>query len=491
MKNFFRTLYGKISTIFLSLLIVMAMIQIWVSLNTSQRFVQESDQKLNRELAQSIALEFKPFLEDSIHYGEIEQTMHYLMVMNPRVEIYLLDDRGKIITFFAEPRKKVKQDDIALEPIRHFLADDAPIPILGDDPRNPGRKKTFSVAPAQIGPDTQGYIYVILAGEQYDSAAEMIRESYILSIMARALFIVFLGTGVVGLILFALLTKRFRAVTSTVREFTHGRYTSRIAIDSKDELGELAFAFNKMADTIVANMDELKRMDDLRRELVANVSHDLRSPLASIQGYLETIMMKEKSLSPVDKQKYLKIIYDNSKMLNMLVAELFELSKLDARQIEPKEELFSMAELTQDVVMKFKPLAEKLRVDLRTNLSKKPTPVMADIGLIERALSNLLDNAIRYTPEKGVVKVTLSKKGEQVFVSVSNTGEGIAAEDLPKVFERFYRADRSRARATGGAGLGLAIANKIIELHNSTIHVQSVLNEQTTFSFALPSQSGR
>lgn len=489
MKNFFRTLYGKISIIFLSLLIVMVMIQIWVSVNTSQRFVQESDQKLNRDLAKNIALEFKPFLKDSIHYSEIEHTMHYLMVMNPRVEIYLLDDNGKIITYFAGPGMKVKQDFIALEPIRHFLADDVPIPIMGDDPRNPGRQKTFSVASAQIGPDTQGYIYVILEGEQYDSAAEMIRESYILSIMTRALFIVFLGTGVVGLILFALLTKRFRAVTSTVKEFTRGRYASRIAIDSKDEMGELAFAFNKMADTIVANMEELKRTDDLRRELVANVSHDLRSPLASIQGYLETIMMKEKSLSPEDKQKYLQIIYDNSKMLNTLVAELFELSKLDARQVEPNEELFSMAELTQDVVMKFKPLADKLSVDLKTDFSKGPTPVLADIGLIERALSNLLDNAIRYTPEKGVVKVELSKKGEQVFVSVSNTGEGIAAEDLPKVFERFYRADKSRARATGGAGLGLAIANKILELHNSTIQVQSVMNKQTTFSFALPSQS--
>ena len=232
-------------------------------------------------------------------------------------------------------------------------------------------------------------------------------------------------------------------------------------------------------------MEELKKTDNLRRELVANVSHDLRSPLASIQGYLETIMMKENSLSAEESRKYLQIIFDNTKMLGNLVDDLFELSKLDAQQIQPQTESFSMADLTQDVVIKFNPLAKKLDITLDLNLAKSLPMVQADIALIERALSNLIDNAIRFTPPQGTVTIYLKKKGNQVLVDITDTGPGIPAEELPLIFERFYRIDKSRAKSYGGAGLGLAIAKKIIELHDCKIEVKSEINQGTTFSFGL------
>lgn len=490
MSGFFKSLYGKISAIFLALLVLAAILEIRVSVHSAMQFARETEQKLNHDLAKNLAAEFRPFLTDSIKYSDVEQTMHYLMVTNPHVEIYLISEAGEVLSFFAVPREKVKQAYVRTAPIRAFLADSSGRLILGDDPRNPGVQKAFSAAPITLGGGRPGYLYVILGGEQYDSAAGMLRESYILRLTAMNLAGVFLLTGMAGIVLFFFLTRRFSAMTATVRRFERGEYHRRLAATSDDEIGRLARAFNQMADTIVANMDELKRTDDLRRELVANVSHDLRSPLASIQGYLETIIMKDRTLSDDDRKKYLQILLKNTRMLNTLVDELFELSKLDARQIEPQIEPFSMAELTQDVAMKFQPLAKKLGVTMDTHLPHNLPPVNADIGLIERALSNLIDNALRYTPKNGRVRISLSQEKGGVFIRISDSGKGIPAEELPRIFERFYRLDKSRSRHSRGAGLGLAIAKKIIELHNSTIEVHSAPERGTTFSFALPQWPG-
>ncbi len=487
MKRWTLSLYAKIAAVFLILLLFQGMIHILLSVNSSMNFVIETDQKLNRDLARDLAKEFRPFLQDSLDYAGIEHTIHELMVMNPRVEIYLLDARGRILAFFADPRKKVKHETVSLAPIRRFFDEKEGLPILGDNPRNIDRKKPFSVAPIQIGKDIDGFLYVILGGEEYDSAAAMIRDSYIVRTTALSLGVTALFTGIVGLVVFAFLTKRFHIMTGVVKKFASGDYTQRIGIQSNDEIGQLSKAFDQMADTIVANMEELKRTDDLRRELIANVSHDLRGPLASMQGYLETILMKDATLTPSERQRYLQVIFDNTRMLSQLVGELFELSKLDAKQVKPKREAFSIAELAQDVVMKFKPRAEKLKVSLESSLPTDLPMVVADIGMIERALSNFIDNALCYTPEDGTVRVDLQKHHDAVRVIVSDTGCGIPSEELPSVFDRFYRVEKSRARSSGGSGLGLAIAKKILEAHDSTISVQSTVNVGTAFSFDLRS----
>jgi signal transduction histidine kinase len=163
--------------------------------------------------------------------------------------------------------------------------------------------------------------------------------------------------------------------------------------------------------------------------------------------------------------------------------DLLELSKLDAKQIRPKPEQFSLSELTQDVVLKFKPKAEKQHITIHTNFPIKIPIVEADIGMIERALSNLLDNALIYTPEKGEVSVVVEEKDKKVSVKVSDNGKGIPENDLPHVFDRFYRGDKSRT--TEGTGLGLAITKKIIEAHQSEISVQSKINKGTAFVFDL------
>jgi signal transduction histidine kinase len=363
----------------------------------------------------------------------------------------------------------------------------AKLPILGDDPLRTGRRKPFSVAPISIMGETGCYLYIILGGERYDSVSSMIKNSYIVRTASMGVGMSLLGAVLLGMILLGLLTKRLKSMREVVRSFEGGDLKRRIKPQSKDEVGQLAISFNQMADTIVGNMEQLKNADNLRRELIANISHDLRSPLASIQGYLETVLIKEDRLDAEERRTYLEVGLKNTRRLNALVGALFELSKLDAKQIEPNFEKFSIAELVQDVVMQFKPQAESRDIKLSAELDGPLPMVYADIALVERAISNLIDNAIRHTPEGGQVRIVPANDRQHVSVAVIDTGKGIPEDELSRVFERFYRVEKSRTPdEKGGAGLGLAIAKRIFELHGSNLSVQSALNKGTTFRFSLP-----
>lgn len=485
MNQLFSSFYTRLSVLFLVLLLIMGTIYIFLSVQSSISFVKEADQHMNFDLAKSISKEIEPFIQDSIQTSEIKHLMHYLMVINPYIEIYLLDSTGNIMAFFAEPAAKVKREQVSLGPIKQFISATSATSVMGDDPRNLNQQKPFSAAPVTLKDNTPGYIYVILGGEQYDNASEEIREQFLVSTVVKGLLVAILFTALLGLLLFFLMTKRLRKVTNVVTGFKEGNLEQRLDEASSDDFGQLSRAFNQMADTIVGNIDKLKRTDDLRRELVANVSHDLRTPLTAIQGYLETILMKQDTLSPEERAKYLEISLQNSKYLNRLVAQLFELSKLEAHQIQPVKETFSLPELIQDVVLKFKPTADQKTIEINYGQHNNVPPVSGDIGMIERVLSNLIDNAIRYLPNEGSIYIASIPKHQKVEVQISDTGPGIASDDIPHIFSRYYRGTRSASGEKQGTGLGLAISKRIIELHDSDIRVESEPNKGTTFSFEL------
>lgn len=470
---------------FLLLLLIVGAAQVYLTFNSSMRFLDEVDQKLNLNLAKNMAGELEPLVKDSLSIPAIKQSIHYMMVMNPKVEIYLADHTGKILAFFADPPQKVEQKTIPLKPIFRFINSKHNSLILGPDPRHPGVQKPFSASRMQLADGQTGYMYIILAGEQYENALNMVKDSYILQTSLKTLIVVLFLAGVIGLVLFAFLTRRLRRMSEAVQAFESGDLESRITDQSPDEVGELASSFNRMADTIVSNMEELKNTDKLRRELIANVSHDLRGPLASIHGYLETIMIKAENLSVEEREKYLQVIHKNTATLNKLVSDLFELSKLDARQIEARIEPFSIAELAQDVVMKLKPSADKKHLSMHMQPEGTIPQVNGDIGLVERALTNLIDNSIRYTPEKGSITVRVRGTADGADVIVEDTGPGIAKDDILHLFDRFYRVEKSRNRDDGGSGLGLAIAQKVLEIQDIPLSVESTVGIGTQFKMHL------
>lgn len=295
---------------------------------------------------------------------------------------------------------------------------------------------------------------------------------------------------IVAVIVFNLLTRRLRALTAAVEAFRAGGLTAPVrfpAADPRgDEIDRLGASFQEMSERISAQLKELEQTDVRRRELLANVSHDLRTPLASMQGYLETLLLRHGTLPPEEERMYLEIAAKHSERLGKLVGDLFQLTKLEAHDLQARPEAFPVSELAQDVAQKFQLAAQKRGIALGCRFDEGLPPVRADIGMIERVLENLIENALRHTPRGGAVRIEVEAAGGRVGVRVADTGRGIPQEELAGVFERYYRVDRGEFADASHAGLGLAISRRIVELHGGSIRVESTLGAGTTFSFDLP-----
>jgi signal transduction histidine kinase len=332
-----------------------------------------------------------------------------------------------------------------------------------------------------------GYIYVVLASEEYDSATGLLLQSHIFKLGTKTILITLVAAFIVGLLAFRFIMQNLDKIMQTVKEFRKGNLQARIKVNSRDELAVLAHTFNEMADTLEKNLEELKTVEKLRRELIANVSHDLRTPIAAVHGYAETIVMKKDTLSKEEREHYTNIILQSTEKLTKLVDQLFELSKLEALERKPHLELFNIAELVQEVYHQYLILAGQKKISMNCINCHDNTFVLADIGMMERVLQNLIDNAIKYTPQEGAISIRLSYQDNQLDIIVSNTGPGIPAAYLPHIFERYSpKSTNGPAFPPSGMGLGLVIVKKILDLHGFTIDVQTQPNGETHFCFQLP-----
>ena len=485
----FHTLYARVAIVLAVIFTLIGIFFVQLMGISSERHQQEVTQRLNRDLAEHIVAEKLLFKNQHIDNEALADIFHMMMVINPKVEIYLLDPNGKVLAYSAPPGV-VQRNQIDLGPIQTFLSEEKALPILGEDPRHTERHKIFSVAPVRSDEVLQGYLYIILASEQYTGIAQMLENSYAMQIgtgmlIAGLIFVLF-----AALLLFALLTRRLRRLATAMETFKHSGRTPPLQYQHnairEDEIDRLSATFEAMANRIMEQMAKLRQTDALRRELVANVSHDLRTPLASLQGYLETLTLKDVELTAEEKRSYLEVAMKHAVHLSELVGDLFELAKLEANEIKPHLEPFALQELVQDVIHKFELKARQHGVQLSQHLEKDPPFVYGDIGLIERALDNLLDNALRYTPRGGSVTVVLTPQDDKVLLEVVDTGCGISPQDMPHIFDRFYAPSESGHSGTEGTGLGLAIVRHIVELHGSAIHANSKLQKGTVFSFDLP-----
>jgi signal transduction histidine kinase len=294
-----------------------------------------------------------------------------------------------------------------------------------------------------------------------------------------------------ALLVFRLLTRRLQRLAQAIEAFRAGRFREPVRLgwarDDGDEIDRLAAGFVQMAAHMTRQIGELESHDRQRRELLANVSHDLRTPLALMQGYLETLLLQVHGNDPKAQRAYLEVATRHAERMGRLVAELFELAKLDGAAPEVAPETFVLTELVQDVAQKFELPAQARRVAIETRIDADTPPVHGDIGLIERALENLIENALRHTPPGGTVGVDVEPGDGRVHVRVRDTGCGIDAQHLPHVFDRYFRAARVETGAPhepgGHAGLGLAIAQRIVALHGGRIQVFSRPGAGAAFTF--------
>jgi signal transduction histidine kinase len=282
----------------------------------------------------------------------------------------------------------------------------------------------------------------------------------------RTLLLIAVAAGLGAVLLILGLSRRIlapvEALTAAVRRMEAGDLSQRVEITSRDEIGDLARAFNAMA-------DGLARLEELRRQLVTDVAHELRTPLSNIRGYLEAI--QDGVVEP--DRRVIDSLHEETMLLNRLVDDLQDLSLAEAGQLRLERRPVALADVVDRAVEAARPRAAAKGVALQVDLPGDLPPVDVDPQRIGQVLRNLLDNGLTHTGPGGEIAVTAQVAGRWVEVSVRDTGAGIAAEDLPYVFERFYRADKSRSRATGGAGLGLAIVKQLVEAHGGRIEVES------------------
>ncbi|WP_144630731.1 sensor histidine kinase [Bordetella genomosp. 13] len=480
------TLSQRLSLVFAVLLLICSSTSAWMQIRSSRMHELEVVQGLSRDLAEHIARNGQLMDARGFKPEAVRTLFDQLMGVNPSVEVYLLDKEGRI-TGHAAPADRLKRERIDLAPVRTLLGG-ARLPVLGDDPRSADARKVFSAAPLRMGDRDVGYVYVVLLGEAHDRLAARDATSTALDIGLWSIGLMALLCLVAGLTAFALITRPLRRLTDTVRRFdVNGSPASLPPPDAAtatagDEIAVLDGAFRQMAARLGEQWRTLTRQDQERRELIANISHDLRTPLASLHGYLETLSLKDESLQPAERRRYLGIALDQSRKVGALSQSLFELARLEYGFVQPETEPFALADLVQDVFQKFELAAEARQVALRARFDAPPPPVRADLGLIERVLSNLLDNALRHVPAAGDIEIAMTPRPDAVEITVSDSGPGIAAELREALFQRPFDVGGARR----GGGLGLRIVYRILQLHGLEIVLLDLPGRGAAFRFSLP-----
>jgi signal transduction histidine kinase len=283
-----------------------------------------------------------------------------------------------------------------------------------------------------------------------------------------------------------------RSMTSPIREMkeiaqrlAEGDFSRKVRVKSQDELGELARSLNTMADELQAKMENLKRMDRVRTDFVANVSHELKTPLTLIKGYIETL--EDKAINDTKKAgKFISIIKDHTDRLSNIIDDLLSLSELELSRDSIVKSEFDLKSLIDDIVLGFGHSLAAKQHKLTLEVQGQDFKISADRDKIEQVFVNLIDNAIKYTGESGRIEICLVQQNGEFVVTVEDNGIGIPREDLDRVFERFYRVDKARSRQLGGTGLGLGIAKHIVLAHRGEMRIESDINRGTKVLVTLP-----
>ncbi len=481
------TLTQRLAIVFALLLLVCSGTSAWLQLRSNRMHELEVVQALSRDVAESIARDAQLTDANGLRPNAVRNLFNQLMMVNPSVEVYLLEPDGRIAGH-AAPEGRLRRDRVDLEPVHRFI-DGHMLPILGDDPRSRDGRKVFSAAPLSVNGREVGFIYVVLLGEAHDLLAARGSADAVLKTALLSIGMVGLLCLAAGLFAFTLITRPLRRLTESVRQFDmHGvppevpARSSEGAEHSRDEIAVLDSAYRQMVLRISEQWQALRQQDQERRELIANVSHDLRTPLSSLHGYLETLLLKDASLEPAERRRYLGIALDQSQRVGALSQSLFELARLEYGFVQPEFESFSLRDLVQDVFQKFELAAESRHVSLQADLAPQLPAVRADLGMMERVLSNLLDNALRYTPEGGSIRVGIRGVGQELELTVSDTGPGIP----PELREGLFRRPFTVGGARRDGGLGLRIVHQMLELHGVRIHLVEGDGGGAAFRFSLP-----
>ena len=486
----FQSLYSRLALVLLGVFLTMGILLFWFFAQASTVTQNEAAQRLHKDFASNIVKDFGITNGDDFDLDRIKDSFQKIMIIGPTLELYIIDKKGKVIAYQAA-EDKIKRRKVDLLPIESFINGKDEYPIFGDDPRSKNKEKIFSAAKiystdnllAGEESDYFGYLYAIIGGEDYDSIFTSLRSGNAWKISLIGLSSGLLFLLLASLLLFYALTRPLRMLTKEIKAFEDSDFKKvsdnhGLLIDDKGEFSQLKNSFYQMEERIVTLLERLNKQDQLRREFLSYLSHDLRTPLAGMKAYIETVEMKEDSISLSERQDFLKKALINGDRLEGMINELFELTRLDSNQISVNKDEFAIGDLLSDISTSLEDKAKNKGVTLKIKCVNPLAQVLGDIAKIERVIQNLVENAVRYS-EKGTAVVLHTSEITQgkLLVEIIDSGSGIDADHLPYIFEPYYQASGQQALKHKGAGLGLAICHRLLALQGIELMVESKFGE--------------
>ena len=448
-----------------------------------------AEQYTHWEAAQSLVPEVERILSGGEDFDTVAKYFYQVIKLNPTIDPFLLDEHGNIQ---ASVNQKSQLPAVDIRPIEIFLNHHGfpGSPVRGQDPLNiyPGWSTAFSAAEVRAG-DNKKYLYVVTSSKRARNAFQTLGDFNAFRAAAFMYFSMIPLSALVGYVVWKFFSRKLYSIGAAVAKFGDGDYSARIEVNSGDEVGLLADTINTMASKLESAMAQLDRADRARRELLANLSHDMRHPVATMRAALERLSAQEKlepeNASPEVQQRRALVAKTLSSCdtLGSYVGRLFELARLSDPQYTVSLEPIPIVDVVDSVAMSQQNAASAKSITLTVDAADDLPAVLGDVHLIERAIMNLTVNAIAHTPPDGSVKLSASVKNNLMEISVSDTGPGIPAGDVPHLFDRFYRS--AKTAKAGGTGLGLAIVKKVSDLHGTEPSIESTEGAGSKFTLRL------
>lgn len=468
-----KNLFMKYFVICVSMIIVsIAVLGTFLMVFATQYFKSDKMKALEKNCSQAVVLTLADYKRNGYLYVTESTLLPMYSVLANALEttIFLTDTSGKVLTCTDE-NLFAQEPYVSEDILKKSLAAGSYI----DDGRLGGvfRERNFTVAQPIGLPDGQitGFVFVSASAQSLNVFLVQLLNMFLLS----ALTMVVIAFIVIYFVT-AQMVKPLREMLAATQSFSHGDYTARIQVNSTDEIGQLAEEFNTLAEALARN-------ESMNRSFVANVSHELKTPMTTIGGFVDGIL---DGTIPVERhQQYLSIVSDEVKRLSRMVHSMLDLAKIEAGEMRLNPSEFDLNLTVCQIVFSFEQAIEAKHLDI-IGLDVDRIMIDADPDLIHQVVYNLIDNAVKFAEDDGYLEVRYHQEPTRTLVAIRNSGPGISPEELNKVFERFYKTDKSRSHDKKGVGLGLYIVRTIVQLHGGEIHVNSREGEYTEFAFSIP-----
>jgi signal transduction histidine kinase len=460
-------LFKRIGILIFLLITVLSVLFIGLTYVTTNEFYQSGTQLVDKDVAAHIAKFTSPYEDKGINKNIADSIFYNAMVLNPGIEVYFLDTAGNIMYYHA-PDSVIKLRKIPLNNIIQHIHANGEDYIKGPDPKDPEERKVFSAAEVNSNGKKLGYIYVILGGNEYKNATGMLFRSHAIGFALMASGVIIVLSIVLSLLYVNRLQKSFKKIIQVLNEYMEGNLSARFEKNAKDAFAPITDSFNQMANLLSYNINRLKQTEQERKDFIATISHDLRTPLSVAKGYTETAITKihNREINRHEIDGFIQLVHKKLQQIEIMVQDLFELSRMESIHFSPNKELFIFSEVLNEIYKVSEKTAAAKNISVTCKGCEDPSWINADIRMMERVVQNLFDNAIKYTPAGYNIHIEIKREDDALIVIFTNSGAGLSDDLVNWVNITPQQTDSPAVIKPANSGLGLLIVKKILELHN-------------------------